>query len=432
MKKPIVKARKFDSLIMDIFENGNQSLTSLSSAPPTSMRFVCIRLRRRRAIFSTILTILFLELLWNLPWTPLFTRPLSSSLFPQDLGNQLEEDIPITVVIAALKKDNLTLLEQESGLRPGDEQIVYVADDPSAVYRVPVNKGNEAMVYLSFLIDRYDTLPDLMVFMHAGRSSWHNNILLRWDSARMIVRLRRSYIRSKGFTNLLCDETYQCTHVYNATDSGYPAFILTRVSKHRPGEGIEVEYAQFREIWGVIFPGQPVPLQIGTVPGAQFALTREAARNVPLNHLKRLRQWIIDVDLDAQSAGMVFERLWHMIFLGTSNPIHCPVSHHCYCSLYGVCLESITDAQSSPEEIVTHLTSSGRLIRGEFNRLERIRYIKNQDAMKGRDHELAVLSAGHIGPGLVGLSEYTALLEKNITEFTCELDEIVRKATSAQ
>jgi uncharacterized protein DUF3431 len=399
----------------------------------TSMRFVRIYLMRRRAIFPTILALLFVGLLWN---TALFIRPLSSSPFSQDLRNhlQVEEDIAITVVLAATKKDNLTILEQGSGLRPGDEQIVYVADDPSAVHHVPVNKGNEAMVYLSFLIDRYDTLPDLMVFMHAGRSSWHNNILLRWDSARTIRTLRRSYVHSKGYANLLCDGTFHCTstNIYNATDSGYPASVLTRKPEPKSREALETQYAQFHEIWDAIFPSQSVPLKLGTVPGAQFALTRETARKIPLNQLKRLRQWIIDVDLDAKAAGAVFERIWHMIFLGTSNSIQCPVPHHCYCSLYGICLESITDAQSSPSTIVEHFTISGHQIRGMSSQLKRIQYLGNQNATKGRDRELAVLSAGQIGPGLAGFSDYTAFLEKNITELTGELDEIVIKATSAQ
>jgi hypothetical protein len=69
------------------------------------------------------------------------------------------------VILAAIKKDNLTLLEQDSGLSHGDTQIVYVADDPNAMHTVPVNKGNEAMVYLTYLIDHYDSFPDLMVFM---------------------------------------------------------------------------------------------------------------------------------------------------------------------------------------------------------------------------------------------------------------------------
>lgn len=28
---------------------------------------------------------------------------------------------------------------------------------------------------LSYIIDRYDTLPDVIVFMHGGRYQWHND-----------------------------------------------------------------------------------------------------------------------------------------------------------------------------------------------------------------------------------------------------------------
>ena len=410
----------------------NPLFSSLLSSLPARMRLAGVSFVRRRTILFIILAIPLVELLWELASITriAFTRPFPSS-FTQDLPNnsQAVEDIPITVILAGIKKDNLTILEQESGLRPGDEQVVYVADDPSALYRVPMNKGNEAMVYLSFLIDRYDTLPDLMVFMHAGRSAWHNNILLHWDSARTICNLRRSYVRSQGFTNLLCDETYYCTHIHKATDSGYPSSVLTREAKPNSQEAFEAQYAQFHEIWDAIFPGHPVPQRIGGASGAQFALTRETARKVPLTELKRLRQWIIDIDLDAKAAGAVFELLWPMIFLGTKNSVLCPVPYHCYCSVYGICMESVANASFTPERLVEQITLSGRRIRGMRGQLERIRHLGNQIPTEGRDHELAVISAGRIGTGLAGLSDHVALLEKNVTELTFGLDEIVRKAS---
>jgi hypothetical protein len=340
---------------------------------------------------------------------------------------QVTQNIPITVIVAAIENDNLTLLEQQSGLSLGDEQIVYIADNPNATYHVPVNKGNEAMVYLTFLIDRYDNLPDVMIFMHAGRTSWHNNVLLHWSSDMTLRRLRRSYIKSNGFTNLLCDRTYRCSHIYNATKSGFPASVLTRGRQLMYGEN-ESDYTQFREIWDGIFPGRPIPATLGTVPGAQFSLTRETAQRVSLDELKRLRQWIIDVDLDAKAAGAVFERLWHMIFLGTSESVLCPVPHQCYCSLYGICLKPAKDTQSDAETMLDNTVEYGRLIQATFSQLRRIRELASRSISRGRDREIADLSQGEIGPGLRGLSEYITLLEKRCEELTDKLDEIMRKS----
>jgi hypothetical protein len=238
----------------------------------------------------------------------------------------------------------------------------------------------------------------------------------------MLRRLRRSYVHDNGFVNLRCDASAHCPNVKNATQAGYPASFLTRDRQR----DLDAQYAEFHAIWGAIFPGQPVPPSLGTVPGAQFALARETARKVPLEELKRLRQWIIDVDFNAKKAGAVFEYIWQIIFLGPSYSVLCPMPHECYCSLYGICLQSIS---SNPEVLVEEATRSGYQRRRMSNQLNRIQYLQNQSASRGRDLELADLSNGHIDPGLAGLADYITVLERNITELTYEIDELVAQAS---
>ena len=63
---------------------------------------------------------------------------------------------------------------------------VYLSDVPHVVYQVAdpddthgaqhatlVNKGNEAMGYLQFIIDYYDRLPISIAFIHGGRYASH-------------------------------------------------------------------------------------------------------------------------------------------------------------------------------------------------------------------------------------------------------------------
>ena len=51
--------------------------------------------------------------------------------------------------------------------------LLVKVDDPAAtagaVHKTPANKGNEAMAYLSFIIDYYKRLPASMVFLHGHR-----------------------------------------------------------------------------------------------------------------------------------------------------------------------------------------------------------------------------------------------------------------------
>ncbi|KIW26790.1 uncharacterized protein PV07_06596 [Cladophialophora immunda] len=53
------------------------------------------------------------------------------------------------------------------------KQAIYYMDDPrEGVLHPPLNKGREAMAYLTFIIDHYDVLPAYMVFVHPHLQGW--------------------------------------------------------------------------------------------------------------------------------------------------------------------------------------------------------------------------------------------------------------------
>lgn len=66
-----------------------------------------------------------------------------------------------TLVVARTQKDDVSWIEKELGSLPSLNIAVYTVDDPSSQYHVPKNKGNEAMVYLTYLIDNYDNLSEV-------------------------------------------------------------------------------------------------------------------------------------------------------------------------------------------------------------------------------------------------------------------------------
>ena len=74
--------------------------------------------------------------------------------------------------------------------------LCYAVDNTNGPFHPPVNKGNEAMTYLSFIIDHYDVLPKKIAFIHSHASSWHTSdtvdVLTRiqWDRVEYAKRLR--------------------------------------------------------------------------------------------------------------------------------------------------------------------------------------------------------------------------------------------------
>ncbi|RSL63199.1 hypothetical protein CEP54_005336 [Fusarium duplospermum] len=257
--------------------------------------------------------------------------------------------VPVTVVVAAISSDDPTKLHRESGLRKGDSQIIYFADQPSQQNGLPQNKGNEAMVYLTYLIDHYEDLPEVMVFMHGHRISWHNNALLRRGSALAVNNLRPEVVLERGFISLACDKVLRRVIKPLPGAHGPSILDLSREdweaedggSRLRSQSPKELE-RQYTDLWHQLFPSPkydapPSGWQYFT--GAQFALSRELFHSIPQDRLRFLRDWILWTNLSSRSAGAVFETLWEAVFrdghFSNTTSFSTPVV--CYCELYGMC-----------------------------------------------------------------------------------------------
>lgn len=80
-----------------------------------------------------------------------------------------------TLVIARTKEEDMEWLQREI---PDQQTAIYVVDDPSAPLHPPKNKGHEVMVYLTYIIDHYDELADVTMFMHAHQVN-HDRFVLQ-------------------------------------------------------------------------------------------------------------------------------------------------------------------------------------------------------------------------------------------------------------
>lgn len=49
--------------------------------------------------------------------------------------------------------------------------IIYRKNIPR---ETPPNKGNEASSYLEYIIENYENLPDVSIFVHGHRNDWHH------------------------------------------------------------------------------------------------------------------------------------------------------------------------------------------------------------------------------------------------------------------
>ncbi len=241
-----------------------------------------------------------------------------SSRFHPGVPKPLGSTYSRVMVIPRLKSDNISWVLDEL---PDINTAVYIANDPLAALHPPKNKGHEVMIYLSYIINHYNTLPDIIVFMHAHRWTHHNNALLAYDAAEMVRRLNSDYITREGYVNMRCNWSPGCPewlHSGNARESleKQEEFLLSRS-------------------WSELFPSDPLPAALGQACCAQFALSKERILSIPLSRFIFYRDWITRTPLSDYISGRIWEYSWQFLFTGQS--IYCPAEHICYCGAFGLC-----------------------------------------------------------------------------------------------
>lgn len=212
------------------------------------------------------------------------------------------------IVVASLADDTVWLLQNVA-----DACIIPYAhvDKPTranAWESVP-NRGREASVYLRFIVDHYDNLPDATVFLHGHFSpSWHST---------NIAEILRHLDWSQPYANLNFN----------------PEYSVWTTLEDEEGTGLRKLYLDVAAAWPEIFaevtgqPAAPWP-SLSTHCCAQFLLSRESILRHPREWYVRALDWLHAGDArykgDVANAAIVFEMAWEWIFRpGMANYTHC-------------------------------------------------------------------------------------------------------------
>ncbi|CAK7235325.1 hypothetical protein SCUCBS95973_009232 [Sporothrix curviconia] len=201
----------------------------------------------------------------------------------------------------------------------------YVTDAPlSPDLAVPVNKGNEAMVYLTYIVDHYDSLADVVLFHHGHRRGWHQAM----DSLDEVRRLRPQYLARRGYASLRC--LPGCENIIVLAD-----YAVERSEFRRYGRDV-----QLTTLLDDFLDKSPeglderVPVRLASPCCAQFAASRTAIRRRSRAWWLSLRQWVMDTPLSDMESGRLMEHTWHM-WLGHES-YHCPEYKACQCHVFGM------------------------------------------------------------------------------------------------
>lgn len=237
-------------------------------------------------------------------YPPVLVAVIMGILFPvvydpprPNLTNQPSK----ALVIASTANDDTSWLSQV----PSDWTIYnYVTDAPTSPnLTVPVNRGNEAMVYLTYIIDHYDDLPDVILFHHSHDKSWHQQL----DSVSEVTRLRPSYIQKVGYASLRC--LPGCENIVTLKGAKIGNFgDFKRLPRNVHLATLLDAFLEEED------KGETVPEKLAAPCCAQFAVSREAVMHREREWWEDLRGWLMNTPLESINSGRLMEHTWHMWF----------------------------------------------------------------------------------------------------------------------
>lgn len=181
--------------------------------------------------------------------------------------------------------------------------MIYDKENTNNLLNVPVNKGQEASVYLKYIIDYYDELPTFTFFIHDDEYAWHH-------SGSIIDKYNEAVMSNKMYYNV----NDRC--IWNVHNS----------IKEWHGEAVFKDFM----LWYNKYIEEYIPIL--TVPNsndfiygyngsAQFLVHKDLIRNFPKEFYIKLYDWIITTKLQNYFSSRYLEWTWHLFWFIYPNYI---------------------------------------------------------------------------------------------------------------
>ncbi|KAF2785428.1 hypothetical protein K505DRAFT_262220, partial [Melanomma pulvis-pyrius CBS 109.77] len=233
------------------------------------------------------------------------------------------------LVVAALEGDDVAWLAASF---PGWHIALYNISAGFALLHhggAVVDKGRIANAYLTYLIENYYSLPETMVFLTPHINAPAASAKLSLGRYPLLRTLNINHVQAHGYANLRCTTPDMCRNT-----------ILPFRSP--PDEYRTLEVAM-PKAWARLFPDMPVPEKLAAPCCAEFAVSRAQVRKRALEAYTRFWDWLNTTKMDDETAGLVLEALWHVIFgRGAVDCTGAGVAkgnevQRCECDVYGKC-----------------------------------------------------------------------------------------------
>lgn len=230
-------------------------------------------------------------------------------------GKSVEPRITETLVVACRESDDMSWLNNRFPV-----QTVTVSRS---------NKGREAFAYLKYIVDNYNSLTDITIFIHNQDQAWHNSRLFNLRMSRILQHLDREFVFAQGYFNLRCDWEPGCPARLNLSSTLYPE------SDGKDKADPEVE--TMRQSWNQLHPYDPLPAVLAQPCCSQFVASRRSIHTVPLDRWVHFQNWVLNTELSDWSTGRVWEYTWQYLLAGNRTATWCPTEYDCFCYGHNIC-----------------------------------------------------------------------------------------------
>ena len=238
----------------------------------------------------------------------------------------------VNLVVASVVGDDISWTSRIS--IPNMAIVRYFTDDPKAQYHPVKPKGREALMYLTYLHDFYDKLPDISILIHAHENPWHvesmlkNNLSFALSHLDLAEVMRRRYVNLRVTWFNSCPDWINTSHTeldFNEQKKEEPYMKQMFLDNFMPQESYLGKTLEVPEI-------------IAQPCCNQFAVTKEVIRTIPHSEFARYIDWLASTELTDYISGRFWEHSFQYLFTGKA--VDCPVEYKAFCKTYHVCFEN--------------------------------------------------------------------------------------------
>ena len=171
--------------------------------------------------------------------------------------------------------------------------FIYDKETPENLHNISANKGNEATVYLKYIIDNYENLSDFTFFVHDEEYSWHHSgsIIDKYNEAVKEIMGGKLY--------------------YNINDRCILGSIVTN-------EWYDEILGWYNKYIEKYIPMNSLPNKdwtLGYRGSAQFLVHKSLILNLPKQFYEDLYNWLITTDLTNYKTSRFMEWTWHIFWV---------------------------------------------------------------------------------------------------------------------